>query len=189
MTGGTVNRNRVTGSLLILLATVVLLAGCTRAVDGDATAIGGGSGTADGNVNTDDYKRLMYECEMVAPQSIATAAGGTLAEPGFYGAICRWTVNGPVVTEVTFNWFEFGDIEVEKSTAKKLGYTTENVKVASVTAFTAVNPARPAACGITARAPGGGIYTWFVEPRSATPIGDPCAAPTKLMELLLGGGQ
>jgi len=182
-------RRGVAPLVMAVLAAVALLTGCTRAVDGDATAIGGGNGTADGNVDTDDYKRLLYECEIIAPESIANAVGGTLAEPSFFGAICRWTVNGPVVTEVTFNWFEWGDIEVEKSTAKELGYTTENVKVASVTAFTQVNPARPAACGITARAPGGGVYTWFVEPRSTTPIGDPCAAPTKLMEILLGGGQ
>lgn len=182
-------RRKVVPLILALLAVVALSAGCTRAVDGDATSIGGGDGTSDGNVDTDRFDGLMYECEMLTPEAIGKAVGGSIAEPGFFGAICRWVVIGPVITDVTFNWFEWGDIEVEKSTAKELGYTTENIKVASVTAFTQRNPARPAACGVTARSPDRGVYTWWVEPRSSTPIGDPCAAPTKLMELLLGGGQ
>lgn len=182
-------RRRAAGAVLALLAVMTLLAGCTRAVDGDATSIGGGDGSSDGNVDTDRYDGLMYECEMLQTSVIAKTVGGTVAAPGFFGAICRWVVNAPVIADVTFNWFEWGDIDVEKNTAKELGYTTENVKVASVTAFTQRNPARPASCGVTARSPDRGVYTWWVEPRTTTAIGDPCAAPTKLMELLLGGGQ
>ena len=178
---------------LALLAAVVLglavFAGCARTVDGEPLPVGaaGQSGTSD--VDTDQFDRLLLECEVLPDETIAdVVAGGGFAEQSFSGAICRWLVSGNDTVSVTFNWFEWGSINVEKETAKKLGFTTENIKIASQSAFTQRSPDRPGLCGVTARAPSRGVITWFVEPRSAPP-GDPCAAPIKLMELLLRGGQ
>ena len=98
-------------------------------------------------------------------------------------------VDGAVAANVTFNWFEWGDFSVEKDAAKRLGYTTENVRIVSQAAFTQRDPKRPAVCGVTSRAPTRGVYTFWVEPIGGAAAADPCVAPTKLMELLLNGGQ
>lgn len=171
-----------------LLLVAGLLAGCARTIDGEAVAVGAADNQQDGNVDTDQFDNLTLECQVVSAPQIAKIVGGTGAQGTFNGAICRWIVDGPVTANVTFNWFEWGDLTVEKDTAKRFGYTTENIKVASQTAFTQRDPKRPAVCGVTTRAPSRGVYTWWVEPAGAAPA-DPCAAPIKLMELLLNGGQ
>ncbi|OCW86286.1 DUF3558 domain-containing protein [Gordonia hongkongensis] len=179
---------------LIVIAAVLLgltaLAGCARTVDGEAVPLGAADQSGSSDIDTDQFDRLLLECDVLPDAMIAdVVAGGGFAERSFSGAICRWLVSGTTdVVSVTFNWFEWGNVNVEKETAKKLGFQTENIKVASQSAFTQRSPDRSGVCGVTARAPSRGIFTWFVEPRSA-PQGDPCEAPIKLMELLLQGGQ
>ncbi|MEO9327879.1 DUF3558 domain-containing protein [Gordonia aurantiaca] len=181
---------RAPALLTAIVVGLVVLAGCARTVDGEALPVGGAAQSGTSDIDTDQFDRLLLECEVLPDETIArVVAGGGFAEPSFSGAICRWLVAGATdVVSVTFNWFEWGSVNVEKETAKKLGFTTENIKVASQSAFTQRSPDRPGVCGVTARAPSRGIFTWFVEPRS-TPPGDPCEAPIKLMELLLRGGQ
>lgn len=183
---------RIAVALGIVVAVLALvLSGCSRSIDGSAqsTEQGGGSGSDNGNVDTDQFDRLLLECTLLTTDQIAKAVGGVAAESSFNGAICRWVVTGSVTTGVTFNWFESGTIQTEKNTAKKLGYVTENVRISSTAAFTQRDPRRPAVCGVTAKSPARGIYTWWVEPRTTGVAADPCAAPSKLMELVLSGGQ
>ncbi|WP_018178665.1 DUF3558 domain-containing protein [Jongsikchunia kroppenstedtii] len=140
--------------------------------------------TDGGDVRTGDYPQLQVECDRLNKDKLAEAVGGGYAENTFSGAICRWVVASPGGNVyVTFNWFETDNMPTEKRIAQRLGYTTENVKINEYGAFTQQNPKRGNMCGVTANAPTGGIYTWFVEGPSSA---DPCAAPTKLMELLLG---
>ncbi|GAB17752.1 hypothetical protein GOEFS_038_00190 [Gordonia effusa NBRC 100432] len=155
-------------------------------MDGTAYPIGGGD-TGQGNwQNSDRFEKHLLECNVLSETQIAKAVGGSFASRSFNGAICRWTVSGSNTTAVTFNWFEWGSMAVEQRTAKKLGYTTENIKIADTyTAFTQRDPKRPAMCGVTSKAPGRGVYTWWVEPRVAS--GDSCAAAIKLMTLVLRG--
>ncbi len=178
---------------LSLVAVLIMLVGlgsaCARSIDGEPVAVGAADNEQEGNVDTDQFDKLLLECEVLSPAKIAEVVGGQVARGTFNGAICRWIVEGSVTAGVTFNWFEWGNPTVEKETAKKLGYETENIKIASQAAFTLRDPKRPAVCGVTARAPSRGVYTWWVEPRTSAVPADPCAAPTKLMELLLSGGQ
>ncbi len=185
-------RRRVVLVLAVVVAVVgLLLSGCSRSVDGRAVPLGGGtpSGSSDGNVDTDQFDKLLLECTLLTTDQIATAVGGVAAQSSFNGAICRWVVAGAVTTGVTFNWFETSSMRVEKDVARKLGYITENVRISSTAAFTQRDPRRPGACGVTANSPARGIYTWWVEPRTNGGAADPCAAPTKLMDLVLRGGQ
>ncbi|QTI68303.1 DUF3558 domain-containing protein [Gordonia polyisoprenivorans] len=187
-------RNRLRAVLVLLIVTVVAVvaAGCSRSVDGTPLSVqqaNSQGGDQSGNVDTDQYDQLTLECQILRTDQIAKAVGGTGADAIFFGANCRWYVDGPVAAYVTFNWFEWGTVNVEKDTAKKLGYTTDNVKVASQAAFTSTDPRRPAVCGVTTRAPSRGVYSFWVEPVGGAAAADPCAAPTKLMELVLGGGQ
>ncbi|MED5802409.1 DUF3558 domain-containing protein [Gordonia sp. Z-3] len=178
-------------SLLAVLAAVLMSLGMATgcSVDGTPVAVGAADDQQPGNVDTDQFDNLLLECSVLSPMQIADAVGGTVARGTFNGAICRWIVEGTTTAGVTFNWFEWGDPNVEKDTAKELGYQTENIKVASQAAFTQRDPDRPAVCGVTARAPSRGVFTWWVEPRTSAVPADPCAAPIKLMELLLSGGQ
>ncbi|MEE4024171.1 DUF3558 domain-containing protein [Gordonia sp. PKS22-38] len=176
----------------VVVALVVILGlgtACARSIDGTPVPVGAAGDRPEGSVDTDQFDNLLLECSVLSPMQIAEVVGGTVARGTFNGAICRWIVEGATTAGVTFNWFEWGDPNVEKETAKQLGYETENIKVASQAAFTQRDPDRPAVCGVTARAPSRGVYTWWVEPRTVAVPADPCAAPIKLMELLLSGGQ
>ncbi|AZZ81103.1 DUF3558 domain-containing protein [Gordonia alkanivorans] len=181
---------RALAVLVAVLLGLTALVGCARTVDGEPVPVGAAGQSGSSDIDTDQFDKLLLECDVLPDAMIAdVVAGGGFAERSFSGAICRWLVSGATdVVSVTFNWFEWGNVNLEKETAKKLGFQTENIKVASQSAFTQRSPDRPGVCGVTARAPSRGIFTWFVEPRSA-PAGDPCEAPIKLMELLLQGGQ
>ncbi|MFW0795444.1 DUF3558 domain-containing protein [Gordonia sp. CPCC 205515] len=182
---------RIVGVVAALLLIVAVSAACARSIDGEPVAVGAADNEQEGAVDTDQFDKLLLECQVLSAAQIGQAVGGegAIARGTFNGAICRWIVEGSTLADVTFNWFEWGDPNVEKETAKKLGYETENIKVASQAAFTQRDPKRPAVCGVTARSPSRGVYTWWVEPRTAAVPADPCAAPIKLMELLLSGGQ
>lgn len=176
-------RRSTTGLLAVLVAVVLAIAGCT--VDGTAHPVGGNADEP-GAVSTDQFDKLLLECEILTPAQVAKAVGGTFATRNFNGAICRWTVSGSITTAVTFNWFEWGSMAVEQRTVKRMGYTTETIKIKNVyTAFTARDPKRPTMCGVTSNAPSRGVYTWWVEPRVGA--GDPCTAAINLMSLVLKG--
>lgn len=177
-------RRRATAAVLGLAA-VAASAACT--VDGQPVREGGAVGSDTGHVDTSRFDKLLAECEVLPAATIAKAVGGTTAESNFFGANCRWSVL-PQQIDVTFNWFEWGDYNLEKETAQHLGFTTENISVQSQVAFTQRDPARPAVCGVTAKSPAGGIFTWWVEPEGQQ-AGDACAAPVKLMELILTGAN
>jgi len=178
---------RALSLLVVALFALVTFTACSDDNNNDASP---STSQTKGNVDTDRYDKLTLECEILSTQQIAEVVGGpdAFARGTFFGAICRWVLNGPTVSNVTFNWFEWGNLNVEKDTAKRLGYQTENIRISSQTAFTQRDPNRPSVCGVTARAPSRGIFTWWVEPRGPAPA-DACAAPIKLMELVLSGGQ
>ncbi|MFT4125028.1 MAG: DUF3558 domain-containing protein [Gordonia sp. (in: high G+C Gram-positive bacteria)] len=174
--------------ILCLLVVIGLVAGCSRTIDGVPLSAQEAQSRAPGEVNTDDFDQLTLECEVLRPDQIADTVGGSAAEGIFFGANCRWLVSGAVTAYVTFNWFEWGSLTVEKNTAKKLGYETETIKISGQTAFTQRHPGRATVCGVSTRAPSRGVYTFWVEPVAGA-SGDPCDAPTRLMKLLLSGGQ
>lgn len=174
-------------ALLVLLCSVTLLGGCARSIDGEPVPLGHQSDNGGSSVDTGEYTGTDQECERLPGRTIAEVVGGGGAQAGFFGANCRWIVNTSPPTGVTLNWFEWGELSVEKDAAQAQGYETENIRIASQTAFTMRDPDRPSVCGVTSNAPEG-IFTWFVEPQGAA-NGDACDAPIKLMELILVGGQ
>ncbi|MBD0023463.1 DUF3558 domain-containing protein [Gordonia pseudamarae] len=177
---------RFVPAVTALLAAMLLLAGCS--VDGEPVAVGQRDTGGDSQVDTDRYDNLLLECDILSDATISKVLGGGSVQGTFVGAICRWIVTGATTTSVTFTWYESGSLNSEKQIAKKFGYTTENIKIASQTGFTQRDPKDPGKCGVTARAPSRGVFTWWTEPRGGA-AADPCAAPTKLMELVLSGGQ
>ncbi|MFT4201056.1 DUF3558 domain-containing protein [Gordonia sp. (in: high G+C Gram-positive bacteria)] len=164
---------------VVALAATVGIAGCTT----DGTPHPEGQVKKKGQVNTDKFDKLTLECQILNPMQIGKAIGGAVPSPGFNGAICRWTVLGPRITTVTFNWFEWGTVSAEQRTAKKMGYETENIKINGISAVQQTKSGRNI-CGVTAKAPSRGIYTWFVESPGPA-AADPCDGAKKLMELVL----
>lgn len=142
------------------------------------------TGVVQGDVDTSQFEGLLTECEILPARQIAETVGGTSAQGTFVGALCRWVVTGGQTVEVTLSWWEWGNINLEKQTAQRLGFTTENIQVHSMAAFTSRDPARPQICGVTAKSPGRGVLTWWVEPHGSA-NGEPCEAPKKLMEMVL----
>ncbi|MCK0438502.1 DUF3558 domain-containing protein [Gordonia alkaliphila] len=175
---------RLRRAVAVTTAFVVLgtTAACTTVVDGDAQRVGA-EAAQKGQVDTSDFEGLLTECQILPAADIAEAVGGGSAERGFNGAICRWVVVGGGVTDVTLAWYEWGDFNLEKQTAQRLGFTTENIQVNSLAGFTQRDPTRPQVCGVTAKSPGRGTLTWWVEPHAAGP--DACASAIALMELVL----
>ncbi|MFT4085805.1 MAG: DUF3558 domain-containing protein [Gordonia sp. (in: high G+C Gram-positive bacteria)] len=173
---------RVRRSAVALAAVLALgaLGGCT--IDGTPQRVGAGDGTDKGAVDTDRYEGLLTECNILPIADIGKVVGASPVGGTFVGAICRWVFAGPV--DVTLAWYEWGDFNVEKQTAHRLGFETENMQIQAQAAFTQRDPKRPEICGATAKSPGRGILTWWVEPHGG-PSSNPCAAPIKLMELVI----
>ncbi len=173
------NWRRATPVLVAATAAAAMLAGCGNTITGTPSPAG--------SVGTNEkFRNLLTECDAVNDQQIADAVGGNSIERGFFGAICRWDVGGPIGNvKVTFNWFESGSLDVERTTLEKLKYSTKDVTIEGRRAIQAQPPNDPDSCGVTAGAPDQGIIGWWVQYRPGSSHPDPCAAATKLAELTL----
>ncbi|MCL2533081.1 MAG: DUF3558 domain-containing protein [Nocardiaceae bacterium] len=159
---------------------VLALSGCGATVDGTPVAEGA---TAPGS--SSEYAKLLTECDVVAPEHIADAVGGGAIERGFFGAICRWSVDGPAgPVRVTFDWFETGALDVERETSQRLGYAVEDTTVDGRRAVLSRQPQDPGACGIAVGSPYSGVIGWWVQYRAAGHP-DPCEAAATLAKLAL----
>ncbi|QCQ92241.1 DUF3558 domain-containing protein [Rhodococcus sp. SGAir0479] len=159
-------------------AAALVLAGCGATVPG--TPMPAGASGAGG-----DYVGLLTECEAVAAERIADAVGGGAIERGFFGAVCRWSVDGPAgPVRVTFDWFESGSLDVERETARRLGYAPEDVVVDGRRAVLVRQPHDPGSCGVAVGAPAGGVVGWWAQYR-APGHPDPCEAAVTLAKLTL----
>lgn len=160
-------------------ASLALLTGCGSAVPGTPLPEGSNQGSSDHN-----FAGILQECEAVTDPQIASAVAADVVERGFFGAICRWDgvgAAGPI--KVTFNWFETGDVDHELAAFEHLGYVVETITVKGSAVYLVRMPADPQSCGVTAGAPAGGVFGWWIR----QPLGgaDACAGATKLAELTL----
>lgn len=164
---------------LSVAAVATLLAGCSDTVAGTAKPVG-----SDGHHG--DFESLLHECDAVSDKQIAKAVGGDSIARGFFGAICRWDAAGPGGdVKITFNWFETGSLEIERSTDQQLKYAIKDVTVQGRKAIQAQPPNDPDSCGVTAGAPDSGIIGWWVQYRPGSAHPDPCEAATKLADMTL----
>lgn len=163
-----------------LLAGVLVLAGCSTTIQGTPTAQ-----SFDGSTGT-EFTDLLTECDAVTDDTIAETVGGDAIARGFFGAICRWDVAGPSgIVKVTFNWFENGSLDAERTANEKLAYDVEDITVQGRAALRIRQPEDPAACGVTAGSPDSGVVGWWVQYQPGLQSADPCVAATTLMELTI----
>lgn len=165
--------------VVAIVAALSLVTGCGSAVTGTPKPEGSYSGSAN-----HDFAGILQECEAVTEPQIADAVAADAIARGFFGAICRWDgvgVTGSI--SVTFNWFETGTTDHEVVAFDHLGYVVEKISVKGSAAYVVRQPADPQSCGVTAGAPAGGVFGWWVR----EPVGgaDACGAATKLAELTL----
>ncbi|MEE2033294.1 DUF3558 domain-containing protein [Rhodococcus chondri] len=170
---------RIFAAVAALVAVAGLLTGCTRSIDGRAVAEGAGGGG-----RSAEFTKLLTECDAVSDEQIAETVGAAAVFRGFFGAICRWDGDGPTgVVKVTFNWFETGTLDNERSAGEELGYTVENTTVEGRRALQMRRPGDPLSCGISAGASTTGIFGWWVQYTAGG--ADPCEAAATLARLTL----
>ncbi|NLE78380.1 MAG: DUF3558 domain-containing protein, partial [Rhodococcus sp.] len=154
----------------VAAVTALIVAGCTSTVEGTPQPEGSG-GVAAGELG--DFTRLLEECNALTDEKIAEVIGADAIVRGFFGAICRWDAVGAMgTTSVTFNWFETGSLETERSVADGLGYEVSNISIEGRRALAVRQPADPGSCNVTAGSPSGGVFGWWVQYGAGG--GDPC---------------
>ncbi|MCZ8377303.1 DUF3558 domain-containing protein [Mycobacterium sp. CPCC 205372] len=174
---------RVLAGTGALLATLTIVTGCSRNVDGTAAKEGTGGGPSNNNSER-QYPNLLKECDVLTEDILAETVG---ADPldiqsTFVGAVCRWQAANPAgLVDITRFWFEQGNLDNERRTAQELQYDIEERSVAGVPSIV-MKPNDPnGACGVASDA--GGAVGWWVNPQS--PGIDACGMAIKLMELTL----
>src|ERR1700731_1604125 len=110
-------RRTVRAGVAVLIAALVVVTGCSRAVGGTAVKAGGPSRN---NNSQQQYPNLLKECEVLTSDILAKTVG---ADPldiqsTFVGAICRWQAANPAgLIEITRFWYEQGSLGNEKKVA------------------------------------------------------------------------
>ena len=175
--------SRVVTVLIIAVSVVAILAGCTRAVGGNAVKEGSGD-VSRNDSSAQQYPNLLKECDVLASDIIAKTVG---ADPldiqsTFVGAVCRWQAANPGgLVDITRFWFEQGSLDNEKKIAEFLKYQVEQRSVAGVRSIVMHTSDANGACGVASDA--GGVVGWWVNPQA--PGIDACGQAIKLMEMTL----
>jgi hypothetical protein len=166
-----------------LIAALVVMTGCSRAVGGTAVKAGGPSRN---NNSEHQYPNLLKECEVLTSDILAKTVGANPLDiqSTFVGAICRWqaqAANPTVLIDITRFWFEQGSLGQERKVADFLKYKVENRSIAGIDSIV-MHPDDPnGACGVASDA--AGVVGWWVNPQG--PGVDACGEAIKLMELTL----
>jgi Protein of unknown function (DUF3558) len=174
---------RIIAVFITAVATVAILAGCTRSVAGTSIPAGPGNPQRQEN-SAQRYPNLLKECDVLDQGLIAKTVG---ADPRaiwnpFVGAICRWQAAGRVgLIDITRFWFEHGSLDNERKAAEKLKYRIGNRSIAGVDSILMRTDDPNGACGVASAA--GGVAGWWVNPQR--PGSDACGQAVKLMEMTL----
>lgn len=174
---------RAAGVLVVALAALWMLVGCTSTVEG--TAAKSGSGDVPRNNDSErQYPNLQKECDVLTEDILAETvdADPLDIQSTFVGAVCRWQAFNPTgLVDITRFWFEQGSLTNEREVADELGYQVESRSVAGIQSIV-MRPNDPnGACGVASDA--AGVVGWWINPQS--PGSDACAMALKLMELTL----
>jgi hypothetical protein len=175
---------RTARALIVPVAAISVLAGCTSTVDGTATKSGSGD-TPRNNDSERTYPNLQKECDVLTTDILAeTVEADPLdIQSTFVGAVCRWQAANPKgLVDITRFWFEEGSLSNEREVADQLGYQVESKSVAGIESIVMRPTNDPTgSCGVASDA--AGVVGWWVNPQS--PGSDACAMALKLMELTL----
>jgi len=172
-------RWRIKQVAVVAVTAVVTVAGCSQTVSG--TARRAQPGVPDPNRS---YGYVDDRCGLLADGSIQEVIGADDVVRPYSGAVCQYVLSrDSALIDVTFSWFESGDIDRERALATERGAKVTEKVVERHVAFLARRDTTGAACSATAAA-GTGVLSWWVQVRGQT-TGDPCKEAEKLLSATL----
>src|SRR4029077_3311842 len=168
-------RWRVKPVAVVAVTAVVTVVGCSQTVSG--TARRSQSGVPDPNRS---YGYVDDRCGLLVDSSIQqTIVADHIVRP-YSGAVCQYVLaRGSAMVDVTFSWYETGNLDRERALATERGATITEKVVERHQAFLARRDTTGAACSATAAAGTGGL-SWRVQCRGQR-NGDPCKDAEKLL--------
>jgi hypothetical protein len=160
---------------VVTVTAVVTVAGCSQTVSG--TARRAESAVPDA---TRSYGYVEDRCGLLVDGSIQQAIGADHIVRPYSGAVCQYVLaRGSAMVDVTFSWYETGNLNRERTLASERGATITEKVVERHQAFLARRDTTGAACSATAAA-GTGVLSWWVQFRGQS-NGDPCKDAEKLL--------
>jgi hypothetical protein len=168
-------RWRVKPVAVVAVTAVVTVAGCSQTVSG--TARRSQSGVPDPNRS---YGYVDDRCGLLVDSSVQQAIVADHIVRPYRGAVCQYVLaRGSAMVDVTFSWYEAGNLDRERTLATERGATVTEKVVERHQAFLARRDTTGAACSATAAA-GTGVLSWWVQFRGQR-NGDPCKDAEKLL--------
>jgi len=172
-------RGRVNPVAVVAVTAVVTVAGCSQTVSG--TARRSQPGVPDPNRS---YGYVDDRCGLLVDGSIQQTIGADHIVRPYSGAVCQYVLaRGSAMVDVTFSWYETGNLDRERRLAAQRGATITDKIVERHQAFLASRDTTGAACSATAAA-GTGVLSWWVQFRGQH-NGDPCKDAEKLLTATL----
>jgi hypothetical protein len=172
-------RWRVKPVAVVAVTALVAVAGCSQTVSG--TARRSQSGVPDPNRS---YGYVDDRCGLLVDSSIQQAIVADHIVRPYSGAVCQYVLaRGSAMVDVTFSWYEAGNLDRERTLATERGATVTEKVVERHQAFLARRDTTGAACSATAAA-GTGVLSWWVQFRGQR-NGDPCKDAEKLLTATL----
>ena len=176
-------RWRVKAVAIAAVTAVVTAAGCAQTVSGTAQRAR--------PVVPDPERSYGYvddRCGLLEDSSVQEMLGAENVVRPYSGAVCQYVLerdSGPDVgagappattIDVTFSWFETGNLDRERTVAEQRGAQITDKVVERHDAFLA---RRDASCSATAAA-GPGVLSWWVQIRGKSDV-DTCEDAEKLL--------
>jgi Protein of unknown function (DUF3558) len=172
-------RWRVNPVAVVAVTAVVTVAGCSQTVSGIARRAQ--PGVPDPNRS---YGYVDDRCGLLVDGSIQQTIGADHIVRPYSGAVCQYVLaRGSAMVDVTFSWYETGNLDRERGLAAQRGATITDKIVERHQAFLARRDTTGAACSATAAA-GTGVLSWWVQFRGQH-NGDPCKDAEKLLTATL----
>lgn len=176
-------RRRVGLFLFVAVIATATVSGCAQTVSGTANR-------ADPGVPDPDrsYGYVDDRCGLLDDATVqATLDADEITRP-YSGAVCQYILSrrstgGAAAIDVTFSWFESGNLDRERDLAEARGAAVTDIVVERHKAFSARRDTTGTACAATAVA-GSGVLSWWVQYRGQT-NGDPCVDAEKLLSATL----
>lgn len=172
-------RWRVNQVAVAAVMAVVAVAGCAQTVGG--TARRAQQAVPDPNRS---YGYVDDRCGLLLDGTIQETLDAEHITRPYSGAVCQYVLSrGTATLDVTFSWFETGNLDRERALADERGAKVTDTDVERHKAFLARRDTTGVACSATAAA-GTGVLSWWVQYRGET-AGDPCEDAEKLLSATL----
>jgi hypothetical protein len=145
---------------LAVAATATAGAGCAQQVDGVAQPARSLDADAERS-----YGYIDNRCGLLTDDSVqGLLAADDVVRP-YSGAVCQYILTRQdALVDVTFAWFDTGDLDRERAVAAGRGAEVGDTVVERRPAFLARRDTTGVACAATAAA-GGGVLSWWVQVR------------------------